>query len=63
VEKGLEMCLPALDVLDSLCEVSNCIIEIHKPGVDKASIEVIYSVVWFEGNCFLELGQSIIDLV
>lgn len=57
------MCLPALDVLDSLSEISNRIIEIHKPGMDKASIEVIYSVVRFQGNRFLELSQSVIDLV
>lgn len=56
VEKGLKMCLPALYVLDSFCEISDCIIEIHEPGMNEASIEVVYSIVGFEGNSLLELG-------
>ena len=34
VEKGLEMGLPALDVLDSFSKIGDCIIEIHEPGVN-----------------------------
>lgn len=63
VEKGLEMGLPALDVLDSFSKIGDCIIEIHEPGMNETSIEVINSIVWFKWNGFLKLSQSVIDLV
>ncbi len=63
VEKGLEMGLPALDVLDSFSKIGYCIIEVHEPRMNETSIEVIDSIVWFQGNCFLKLSQGIIDLV
>ncbi len=57
------MGLPALDVLDSFSKIGYCIIEVHEPRMNETSIEVIDSIVWFQGNCFLKLSQGIIDLV
>jgi hypothetical protein len=63
VEKGFEMSLSTLYVLDSLSKIGDCIIEIHESGVNKTSIEIIYSIIWFQGNGFLKLSQRVINLV
>lgn len=37
--------------------------EVHESGVDEASVEVVEAIVWFQGDCFFEFCESVVDLV
>ena len=63
VKQGFEMSLSTFNVLDSLSEVDDGIVEIHQSGVDETSVKIIDSIVWFERYGLLKLSQRIIDLV
>ena len=57
------MSLSTFNVLDSLSEVDDGIVEIHQSGVDETSVKIIDSIVWFQRYGLLKLSQCIIDLV
>ena len=63
MKQGFEMSLSTFNVLDSLSEVDDGIVEIHQSGVDETSVKIIDSIVWFQRYGLLKLSQRIIDLV
>ncbi len=50
------MSLSTLNVLNALSKILNCIVKVHQPCMDKASVEIIDSIVGFKGDSLLKLG-------
>lgn len=63
MEKGLEVSVSRLYVLKTLCKILYCRSEVHKTSVNQSPVKVIKPILWFHGNCFMKLSQSVIDLV
>ena len=63
VEESLEVGLASFYVLQSFGEVLDGVGKVHEPGMHQSSVEVIKSIVGFQTDCLLELGQSIVDLI
>lgn len=65
MEKGFEVCfhLVTFDVLDSTREIIYCELEVHKPCVDHATVEVVKTVVRLKFYRSFELCQCIVDLI
>lgn len=63
MEQGLEVGLPSFDVLKSFSEILDGVGKVHQSRVNKASIEVVESIIGLETDSFFKLCKCVVDLV
>lgn len=63
MEKCLKVSFSTLDVLNTFSKILNGILKVHQSCMHQTTIEIIYSIIWFEFDRLLKLGQGVINLI
>jgi len=63
MKQSFEVSLTRFYVFKSLGKVLDRVGEVHQSGVHQTAVEVVETIVGFQGYCFLEFCEGVVDLV